>query len=152
MFYCSSRESFPYCECFRSIVITIRLKRSKISLDSPLTSLRTPKSDRLLEALVSNLLASLIYYQSFTLLRSCFKIIQAAHYGVKNHLRILIYSQINCAFSPNFVLSCTHLNNFKSAANKAVILGFFLIATISQNIRQNTNIISSKRLCKHFSA
>ncbi len=51
-------------------------------------------------------------------LRSCFKTLQLAHDGVKNRLKMLIYPLANCAFSPIFALSCTHLNNFKTASKE----------------------------------
>jgi hypothetical protein len=51
-------------------------------------------------------------------LRSCFKILQLARYGVINWLEMLIYSCVNCAFSPIYALSRTHLMNFKTASNR----------------------------------
>jgi hypothetical protein len=46
-------------------------------------------------------------------LRSCFKILQLARYGVTNRLEMLIYSCVNCAFSPIYALSRTHPRNLK---------------------------------------
>jgi hypothetical protein len=39
------------------------------------------------------------------------------HRGVKNQLKMLIYSLVSCVFSLIFALSCTHLNNSKTASN-----------------------------------
>jgi hypothetical protein len=49
-------------------------------------------------------------------LRSCLKISQLARYGVINRFEMLIYSRVNCAFSPIYALSRTHLRNFKTAS------------------------------------
>jgi hypothetical protein len=49
-------------------------------------------------------------------LRSCFKIPQLARYDVINRIEMLIYSRVNCAFSPIYALSRTHLRNFKTAS------------------------------------
>jgi hypothetical protein len=51
-------------------------------------------------------------------LRSCFKTPHLAPYGVKNRLKMLIYSHVNCASSPVLALSRTHLSNFKTASNR----------------------------------
>ncbi len=49
-------------------------------------------------------------------LRSCFKTPQLARYGVINRFKMLIYSHVNCAFSPIYALSRTHLRNFTTAS------------------------------------
>jgi hypothetical protein len=51
-----------------------------------------------------------------TRIRSRFKTTQLAPYGVKNRLKMLIYSYVNCASSPIFALSCTHLSNFETTS------------------------------------
>jgi predicted TIM-barrel fold metal-dependent hydrolase len=48
--------------------------------------------------------------------RSCFKTPQLARYGVINRFKMLIYFRVNCAFSPIYALSRTHLMNFKTAS------------------------------------
>jgi hypothetical protein len=56
------------------------------------------------------------------LVRSCFKPPQLARYGVINRLEMLIYSRVNCAFSPIHALSRAHLRGFKTASEDPVIL------------------------------
>jgi hypothetical protein len=50
------------------------------------------------------------------LLRSCFKISQLAQYGVKKSALNAHLLPVNCALSPIFALSCTHLSNFKTVS------------------------------------
>ena len=54
---------------------------------------------------------------SLFILRSCFKTPQLALYGVINRFKMLIYARVNCAFSPIYALSRTHLRGFKTASN-----------------------------------
>jgi hypothetical protein len=49
-------------------------------------------------------------------MRCCFKTPQPARYEVMNRFKMLIYSRVNGAFSPIYVLSRTHLMNFKTAS------------------------------------
>jgi hypothetical protein len=57
-------------------------------------------------------------------LRSCFKNLQLAQYGVKNRLKMLIYSHVNGASSPIFALSCTQPSNFKTASKMEKLLEY----------------------------
>jgi hypothetical protein len=51
-------------------------------------------------------------------IRSCFKTPQPARYDVMNRFKMLMYSRVNGAFSPIYVLSRTHLMNFKTTSKE----------------------------------
>jgi len=46
---------------------------------------------------------------------------QAAHYGVKNRLKMLVYWRVHSAFSPILALSCTRLSLFNGLLALAMI-------------------------------
>ena len=56
-----------------------------------------------------------------TIIRSYFKTPQLARYGVINRFEMLIYSDVNCAFSTIYALSRTHLRGFKTASNVCIL-------------------------------